>query len=80
MFSLKIVEGEVMIREILRPYSNNLTISIPNEYINQEVELIIFPLKKDKIAQETQYQDSKSLRGVFNQYADNSKIELEDKG
>ena len=28
--------------------------------------------------QETKYQDSKSLRGIFNQYADNSKLDLED--
>ena len=36
-----------MIREILRPSSNNFTISIPNEYINQEIELIIFPLNSN---------------------------------
>ena len=67
-----------MIREILKPNSNNLTISIPNEYVNQEVEFIMFPLKKDKSVQKTKYQNSKSLRGVFNQYANNSKLDLED--
>ena len=67
-----------MIREILRPNSNNFTISIPNEYVNQEVEFIMFPLEKNESVQETKYQDNKSLRGVFNQYADNSKLDLED--
>jgi hypothetical protein len=43
---LKIKE-RMMIREILRPSSNNFTISIPNEYINQEIELIIFPLNSN---------------------------------
>jgi hypothetical protein len=49
-----------MIREIIRPNSNNFTISIPNEYVNQEVEFIMFPLKKNKSVQETKYQDNKS--------------------
>ena len=67
-----------MIREILKPSSDNFTISIPKEYINQEIELIIFPLKKEKSIQDIKYHDIKKLRGVFNQYADNSKLELED--
>jgi len=33
-----------MIREILKPNSNHFTIVIPNEYINKEIELIMFPL------------------------------------
>jgi len=40
-----------MIREIIRPVSNNFTISIPNEYINQEVEFILFPLNNNEIMQ-----------------------------
>ena len=67
-----------MIREILKPDSNSFTISIPNEYVNQEVEFIMFPLEKNESVQETKYQDNKSLRGVFNQYADNLKLDLED--
>jgi FtsZ-binding cell division protein ZapB len=68
-----------MIRKILRPSSNNFTISIPNEYVNQEVEFIMFLLERDELVKEKKQQDHKSLRGIFNQYADNSKLHLEDK-
>jgi hypothetical protein len=67
-----------MIREILRPNSNNLTISIPNEYINQEIEFIMFPLNKLEVAEDIKQEKQKSLRGIFNQYADSSKISMED--
>ena len=40
------IEGEIMLREILRLSSNNFTVSISNEYINQEIELIMLSLKK----------------------------------
>ena len=32
-----------MIREILRPTSRKLTYNLPKEYINKEIEIIIFP-------------------------------------
>ena len=67
-----------MIRKILRPNSNNFTISIPDKYINQEVEFIMFPLDEQETTQEIKQKNNKSLRGVFNQYADASKITLED--
>jgi len=67
-----------MIREILRPNSNNLTISIPNEYINQEIEFIMFPLNKLEVAEDIKQEKQKSLRGIFNQYADSSTISMED--
>ena len=38
----------------------------------------MFPLKKEKVIQDIKYHNTKTLRGIFNQYADNSKIELED--
>jgi hypothetical protein len=67
-----------MIREILRPNSNNFTISIPSEYINQEIEFIMFPLKKDKIVKNKKTKNKKSLKGVFNKYANSSKLDLEE--
>ena len=67
-----------MIREIIRPTNNSFTISIPNEYINQEVEFIMFPLDEKETVQNTQQQNKISLRGIFNQYASDSKILLED--
>jgi len=42
-----------MIREIIRPTNNSFTISIPNEYINQEVEFIMFPLNTDEVMRTT---------------------------
>ena len=67
-----------MIREILRPVSNNFTISIPNEYINKEVEFIMFLLEADKTVQKIE-QDISILAGCLNKYADHSKMDLEDK-
>lgn len=32
-----------MIREIIRPSSNNYNIHIPEEYINKEIEILILP-------------------------------------
>ena len=68
-----------MIREVIRPQQNSFTITIPNSYINKEVEFIMFPLdttNKQEI-KDISEQNIKSLRGVFNKYANNSKIELE---
>jgi len=48
-----------MIREIIKPVSNNFTISIPNEYINQEIEFILFPLNNNEIMQ-TIYKPNKT--------------------
>ena len=48
-----------MIREIIRPTNNNFTISIPNEYINQEVEFILFPLNNNEVIQ-TSYKPNKT--------------------
>jgi len=67
-----------MIREVIRPQYTNFTINIPTSYIDREVEFIMFPLDEQEITQSIKKKKRKSLRGVFNQYADNSKISLED--
>ena len=68
-----------MIREIIRPQYTNLTINIPTEYIDRDIELILFPIEaKEKMQSSKRRETKKSLRGVFNQYADQSKIPLED--
>ncbi len=56
-----------MLREIVRSQSNELTIKIPNEYLNKELEVVILPVKSKK----------KSLAGIFNRYANNRLIENE---
>ncbi|MEA3512997.1 MAG: hypothetical protein U9R37_05295 [Campylobacterota bacterium] len=67
-----------MIREVIKPQYTNFTINIPTSYIDREVEFIMFPLDEQEIIQETKQEKTKSLRGVFNQYADSSKISSED--
>jgi hypothetical protein len=37
-----------MIREIIKPTSNTYTISIPKKYINQQVEILIFPVSANE--------------------------------
>ena len=64
-----------MIREVIRPQKTNITINIPTSYIGRRLEFIIFPLDEDD--KEIKYKGKKSLRGVFNEYADNSKLLLE---
>jgi len=67
-----------MIREVIRPQYTNFTINIPTSYIDREVEFIMFPLDDKEITQDVKEKKRKSLRGVFNQYADSSKIFSED--
>lgn len=67
-----------MIREVIRPQYTNYTITIPTSYIDKDVEFIMFPLEEREVEINVQEKNTKSLRGVFNQYADNSKVVLEE--
>ena len=64
-----------MVREVIRPQHTNLTINIPTSYIDRDIEFIMFPL--DEQVNTDEIKTSKSLRGVFNQYANKLKIEQE---
>ena len=66
-----------MIREVIRPKNTKITIKIPAKYVGKKVEFILFPLDEDENDITTKYGKKKSLRGVFNQYADRSKLPLE---
>jgi len=68
-----------MIREIVKPKNSNLVINIPDEYIGQEVEYIVFPLHKNIKENPKEDIDIDSIGGILNKYADPKKIELEDK-
>lgn len=57
-----------MIREVIRPQHTSLTIDIPTDFIDKDVELILFTLDEKPKAK-----NKKSLKGVFNKYADKSK-------
>ena len=65
-----------MIREIIRPQYTHITIQIPTEYIDRDVELLLFPIDREEHTPKKK--TPKSLRGVFNHYADTSKVPLED--
>ena len=67
-----------MIREVIRPQHTNFTIKIPTSYIDRDVEFIMFPLDEKETLQDIKGKKQKSLRGVFNQYADSAKVSLED--
>ncbi len=67
-----------MIREVIRPQYTSLTIDIPTSYIDREIEFIMFPLDEKETIQNVEEKKHQSLRGVFNQYQDNSKNHLED--
>ncbi|MEA3498188.1 MAG: hypothetical protein U9R16_03925 [Campylobacterota bacterium] len=68
-----------MLREVIRPQQNNFTISIPNSYLNREVEFIMFPLDEREEVQEIKQEDISVLAGSLNKYANSSKRDLEDK-
>ena len=67
-----------MIREIVKPEDTNLIINIPENYVGKEIEYIIFPLDNETDDEEN-FKSISSLKGIFNKYANPSKIELEDK-
>ncbi len=66
-----------MIREIIKPEDDELIIKIPQDYIGQEIEYIIFPVNEKESKKADSQKAKKSLRGVFSQYAENAKIPLE---
>ncbi len=70
-----------MIREIVRPKDNKLTINLPQEYVGEEIEYIIFPIKKHKPEKDVKEKnmDIGSLGGSLKQYANAQKAELENK-
>ncbi len=69
-----------MIREIIKPRYENFTIKIPREYINKEVEFIMFILDENKIIKPNKVKNKiELLGGVLNKYANLSKMKLENK-
>lgn len=68
-----------MIRKVLRPQQTNFIINIPESYIGKKVEFIMFTLDENDKMGNIEEKERKSLRGTFKQYADISKVSLEDK-
>lgn len=67
-----------MIREVIRPIQNDFHIYIPTEYLNKDVEFIMFPLDEQENVTKIETSKEESLRGVFSVYADDTKLDLED--
>ena len=72
-----------MLREIIRPTSENYNVHIPKEYINQDIEIIILPyLYKDNTVHSKNefdpkkfYNSSYSSKTDIDRYLNNSKSE-----
>ena len=69
-----------MIREVIRPQQTDFHITIPTEYLNREIEFIMFPLDERENTQTLEKSSIESLGGIFRQYADPAKKVLEEKG
>ena len=68
-----------MIREVIKPKSTRLTIDIPAEYIDNEIELIVFPRTKMQRLSKLKNYNISTLGGSLNKYSNPTKIQLEDK-
>jgi hypothetical protein len=66
-----------VIREVIRPQGAQVTINIPESYIDREIEFIMFPL--DESLSVTQKSTNvASLKGVFASHVDKEKRHLEE--
>jgi len=60
-----------LIRQVIRPKSNQVMIDLPKDYVDKNIELIINVIdEKNGLI---------SLAGSLNKYADKSKLRLENK-
>lgn len=66
-----------MIREIIRPSSSNYSIHIPEEYINQEIEILILPFSHSN-EHDTSNQDIKSLLASVSEGLEEEDVKRQD--
>ena len=72
-----------MLREIIRPTSENYNIHIPKEYINKEIEILILPFSYNKNSENMKnefdpgkfYNASRFSKADIDNYLNNSKAE-----
>jgi len=56
-----------MLRKVLVPTSDEITIDLPREYLNHKVEILIFPLNESKQITETKKKfNANKYNGVMN--------------
>jgi hypothetical protein len=63
----------IAIRNILRVKDKKVTIELPNNFNFEEIEVIILPHGEEKKSSD----QKKSLKGIFQKYADSPKISQE---
>ena len=67
-----------MVREIIRPTQEVYPLRIPHEYMNRQVEILVFPLKDAEVKQSSpESKPRRSLAGALSRYADPSLMEQE---
>jgi len=54
-----------VIREIIRPKTNQVVIHIPHDMVNQELELLLFPIKQDADAVFQKKKSKQLIKMVF---------------
>lgn len=68
-----------MLRKIIRPKNVNYNIRIPKEYLNQEIEILVIPLKhfqKDNIIDSEVKAFSNHSAGTIDEWRDPSEDEI----
>lgn len=74
-----------MVREVIRPTSDNYNIHIPKEYVNKEIEILILPFSYNKDTEKIKnefdprrfYNIAHSSKADIDNYLNNSKVEWE---
>ncbi len=65
-----------MLRQIIKPQKTDYTIRIPDEYINQKVEILILPYKEPSDAENKASKGSRAIK--ISKYKIKSFIDIED--
>jgi hypothetical protein len=73
-----VIRGRNMMREIIRPSSSTYSIHIPEEYINQEVEILILPFSH-RNEHDTSNQDIKALLASVSEGLEEEDLKRQDK-
>ncbi len=69
-----------MIREIIRPKSQEYTVRLPKEYLNREVEILILPFFRDSRAEPSEVDETKAFSshsaGLVEEWLDEREDEI----
>jgi len=54
-----------MIREIIKPETNQIVINIPSDMVNQELELLLFPIQQSINSPFSKEQEKQLMEKIF---------------